>query len=105
MNVFSWISIIVSILYGGLTIIGGGIQLKKRKIGFWSSIIMITGGVLIILSVLDYKYEVYSLISGLAIIHVSAINNGYKMYRKINIIHHVIRLMLSLLIITLFLLK
>lgn len=109
MNAYSWILILVIILYGGLTIIAGVIQLKERKIDLWSSILMIIGGFLIILSVIPFaivsNYTLYVLIGGLGIIQASAINNGFKMYGKINPKHHLVRLMLSLLIISLFLLK
>lgn len=109
MNAYSWILILVIILYGGLTIVAGSIQLKKRKINLRSSIILIIGGFLIILSVIPFSivsnYTLYVLITGLGIIHVSAINNGFKMYEKINPKHHLMRLMFSLLIISLFLLK
>lgn len=109
METFSWILLIIAALYGGLTIFAGITQLKGSNIGLSSSLIMIIGGVLIILSsfpsMILGSYTIILLILGLIMIHISAINNGLKMYGKINIKHHIVRLALSILIVAIFLLK
>ena len=109
MDIYSWALLIIVIVYGGLTVFAGITQLKQRKISTLSSFTMILGGSLIILSsikgtVLEY-YTFYILILGLLLIHFSAINNGFKLYGKINIKHHLIRLIISILIISMFLLR
>ena len=100
MGIYSWTLLIVVIVYGGLTVFAGATQLKQRKISTLSSFTMIVGGFLIILSsikgtVLEY-YTFYTLILGLLLIHFSAINNGFKLYGKINIKHHLIKLIISI---------
>lgn len=109
MGIISWILLIIVILYGGLTIFAGIAQLKQRKINILSSFMMIIGGILIILSSFNETifryYTFYILILGLLLIHFSAINNGFKMYGKINKKHHLIRLLISILIISIFLLR
>ena len=109
MIIFSWILIIVSIIYGGLTIFGGVIQLAGREIKLWACIMMIIGGILIILPVVAYStlnnYAIYVLIEGIVLIHIAGISNGIKMYGKINPKQQIVRLMISILIVTLFLVR
>ena len=109
MNIFSWILIIGSILYGGLTFIGGVLQLKEREINLWSSIVMIIGGILVILSMVAYisryNHGIYILIGGLVIIYVAGIDNGFKMYGKITPKHQITRLVFSALAIIIFSLR
>jgi hypothetical protein len=96
---------IISIIYSSFTIYSGAVQLTKRNINIKSCFLMIAGGLLIIISlVINSKviYPVYMLISGLAFIHIAAIDNGIKLYGKINPLHHIIRLGISILIITLY---
>lgn len=109
MGIYSWILLIIVFVYGGLTVFAGTTQLKQRKISTLSSFTMIVGGFLIILSsikgiILEY-YTIYTLIFGLLLIHFSAINNGFKLYGKINMKHHLIKLIISILIIVIFLLR
>jgi len=51
------------------------------------------------------NYTIAILITGLILIHVAAVNNGFKMYGKINVKHHMVRLIISILIIALFIIK
>lgn len=109
MGIYSWTFLIIVIVYGGLTVFAGTTQLKQRKISTLSSFTMIVGGFLIIVSsingtALEYC-TFYILILGLLLIHFSTINNGFKLYGKINIKHHIIRLIISILIIIIFLLR
>lgn len=98
--------LIISIIYSSLTIYSGAAQLIKRNINIRSCFLMIAGGLLIIISsVINSKevYSVYMLISGLVLIHAAAIDDGIKLYGKINPLHHIIRLVVSILIIALYL--
>ncbi|MDP4087194.1 MAG: hypothetical protein Q8934_21770 [Bacillota bacterium] len=109
MGIDYWALLITVFLYGGLTIFAGTVQLKNKKINTLSSIAMIIGGFLIILTSINENnfgyFTFYFLILGLLLIHFSAINNGIKLYKKITIRHHLIRLLVSLLIIIIFLLR
>lgn len=107
MSIATIFLLIIGIAYGILTISTGIIvQLQQKEINLWASILMIIGGILtagsiIFKSILSY-YAIYLLIIGLLLIHAAAINNGFKMYGRINIKHHLIRLSVSILIIVLF---
>jgi hypothetical protein len=94
------ILVIIASIYGALNIIVGGVGVNKKEINTLSAIIMISGGVLTIVSILVNILPL--LILSLLMIHLSAICNGYKMYGKINIQHHIVRAVFSILIILLF---
>jgi uncharacterized membrane protein len=84
-------------IYGILSILAGIFQLKQKKINKWANLLMIIGGILVLISLIpNINLGIYVLITGLISIHVSAINNGYKMYGRINPKHHVIRLCISI---------
>lgn len=109
MNTATLLLFSIGITYGTLTAIGGITQLSQKKIHLWASILMIVGGLLtaasIILNSILSSCTIYLLIPGLIIIHIVSINNGLKMYGKITIKHHIVRLFISLLIITLFIVQ
>lgn len=109
MNILNIILLIIGIIYSVLTILVGSIQFKKRNINIPSSLLMIVGGILTILTIVfDYvigNYTIYLFITGLVFIHISAINNGFKMYGKINIKHHIVRLSVSMLMVVLYIAK
>lgn len=98
--------IIICTLYGGLTIAAGGLQAKEKKISTLWSILMTAGGVIIAFAALFNSYAgdygIYILVLGLLLIHTSAISNGIKMYGRINPVHHIVRLIISILCVTLF---
>ena len=109
MSIFGWMLLLVGIVYGGLTAIGGIIQLKQRKIKLWASLSMAVGGVFIIFltcfNLILVKGKIFMLIGALALIPAAAVNNGFVMHGRINLKHQGIRLGISLLIIVLFLIK
>jgi hypothetical protein len=109
MGIYSWALLILAILYGALTIFAGVVQLKQKRINVLSSVAMIIGGCLLGLSSIKehiFGYStLYILILGLLLIHFSAINNGLKLHGKITISHHFIRLLISILIVIIFLLR
>lgn len=103
MNSSLIVLIFIGGIYGILTILAGIVQLKQKKINKWANLLMILGGSLILTSIIpDFNLGIYILVTGLISIHVSAINNGYKMYGKINLKHHVIRLCISTALIILY---
>lgn len=109
MNIFKWLLYILTILYGSLMILGGASQIKQRKIYFWSVLTMIIGGVIIIVTpfvLIDTRLVgIVLMILSLLTIHISAVSNGIKIHGKINVIHHGIRLLISISIIILYLLS
>lgn len=109
MGIYEWIFTILVVIYGGLTVYVGYTQLKKEKIPVFSGFLMVIGGFLTILSagrdtVLS-NYSLIILVLGLVLIHISAIENGKHLYGKINLKHHVIRFLISILLIVIALLR
>lgn len=96
----------LGITYGGLTIIPCVLQLKKKQVNLWANIMMAVGAALVIVAI-DMGYLVdrettWVLILGLLFIHIAAINNGFKLYGRINIKHHIIRFIISLALVILY---
>ncbi|TMU85816.1 hypothetical protein FGG79_11485 [Bacillus sp. BHET2] len=96
----------LAVIYGGLSMISGAIELKTRNIPTSSAIVMIlgAGGVLCSLYLihLNTKY-VLALIFCFLLMHITAIVNGYHLNGKINRGHHLIRFSISLVIFALLL--
>jgi hypothetical protein len=102
-NIFSLILLLIGVTYGGITFLGAAVQIKQDKLNWWSILIMIIGALLVINAVVFgvvFEYDfICLLIAGLILIHIAAINNGFKMYGKVHFKHHAARVMISLLII------
>lgn len=98
--------LLLVLIYGGLTVLASVVQFKQKKINLWANLLMLFGSVLIIVSaIFEHTLQsktIYLLVTGLISIHIAAIDNGYKMYGKINFKHHIIRLIISILIIVLY---
>ncbi len=106
MNFVNSILLIISIIYGSLTMLAGILQLKQRKIKAWASLLMLAGGLLVVISTAHNLFLAeYIAITGLVLIHIAAISNGIKLYGRINISHHMVRLFISLSVVVLFVLK
>lgn len=75
-------------------------NLTKEKI------LMIAGSVLTLLSSLAilklYLPYVFLLSSGLILIHITSILNGFKLHGKLNLSHHIVKFVISAVIIFLF---
>lgn len=95
-----WIAALGALAYGLLNAFAGVSQLRIKKIQTWAAYGLILFGLVIavsgILILLKESIAFWALIVGLAGIHLLAINNGLKMYKKINPAHHLIRLAVSL---------
>jgi hypothetical protein len=93
---------IVTAIYGVLTTLAGLIAIWGRKIQPWSAIGMAISGLILVLAAIMLIGGIapapYLIFIGLLAIHLLAINNGLKMYGKINPRHHLARLALSLFI-------
>lgn len=95
--------IVVTLLYGSLNILASIISIIKSKTSLTLSLTMLIGGLLINFSSVPYfkKYPIILLIIGLIIIHIVAIENGFKIHGKLNLNHHLIRLIISISIVIL----
>ncbi|MEW6241085.1 MAG: hypothetical protein AB1564_09800 [Chloroflexota bacterium] len=104
-EIISWIAAILCTAYGALTAFAGIGQLKVRSIQTWAAWGMVLFGLVVfasaVLILLGSEYALWILLVGLIGIHVIAINNGYKMFGKINPVHHAARLFVSLFLIIL----
>ncbi|WP_160680770.1 hypothetical protein [Clostridium sp. C8-1-8] len=96
---------VLIIIYGGLDIIAGVASLKHKKSSRLGSIIMmLAGGMLIGLGFIraNRSINITALFVGLILTHIAAVLNGIKMYGKINKLHHIVRLIISIGIISLY---
>lgn len=92
---------IVSILFGGLSMIAAVSQIKSEKKAI-SALIMITGSTLlitaVILNIIGQQLDGIIALLGCAAICAAAILNGIKS-KQLHIQHHIIRIMLSMILI------
>lgn len=86
-------------LYGILNAFAGLSQLKVKEIRTWSAWFMLGSGLLLVVSgvilALKLPLALFTLTLGLIAIHLLTINNGLKLYGKINPGHHLFRLAIS----------
>ncbi|MGE5251581.1 MAG: hypothetical protein ACM3QS_15370 [Bacteroidota bacterium] len=94
-----WTAALLTGLYGALTAFAGVGQLGAGKIQRWAALGLVFFGMLVIASaVLAWMRSgstFWLLILGLLGIHAVAINNGLKMYGRIDLSHHLARLLIS----------
>jgi len=102
-QVFLWIAAILSIIYGLLTGFAGLRMLKIGKVQVWAAwsfvlcgILLVAAGVLVLL---HSSVALWVLIVGLLGAHALAINNGFKLFGKLNPSHHLVRLIISVILI------
>lgn len=92
--------------YGGLMLLGGVSQLKNKQLPKAVNIGMILGGLMVVavpsVFIEPQFLSIAQLIVGLLIIHVCALANGKLLHGHINISHHLVRLLISIAIITLY---
>lgn len=99
-QIAAWSAAVLSVIYGALTAWAGLAQVRLKKIQAWAAwshagfgLVTAAGG---ILTLLRSPYALWVLAIGLAGIHLLAINNGLKMFGRINPSHHLVRLLISL---------
>jgi hypothetical protein len=104
-QLFLWLGGILSVIYGSLTVFTGYGQTKASKIQVWAAWSFILCGLFIVVAGIMALFEagsaIWLLVLGLLGIHVLAINNGLKMFGKINPSHHLARLVISVVLFTL----
>lgn len=102
MSVFSVFGLVLVLLYGGSSLIGSLLQLKSKVIPYWSSISFCLISALMIIFTcffFSYPFLLFEIIVTLLLMHILAIFNGLYMYKKIHVLHHFIRFIISLLIV------
>ena len=96
----TWSAAILALLYGMLNTWAGLAQLRLKKIHAWAAwshaavgLLTAAGGAL---TGLRSPAALWVLLAGLLGIHLMALINGRKMFGRINLSHHLIRLVISL---------
>ncbi|HEY8365408.1 MAG TPA: hypothetical protein VIK84_07515 [Haloplasmataceae bacterium] len=103
-----YVLLVLGIVYGGLNILAGVNQIKNKVIKLDTVIMMIMGGLFIIISSIlsdTSFYFLYLLILGLVLIQIASIINGLRMYGKLHISHHLLRLIITLTMVLLYIFK
>lgn len=102
-QVFLWIAAILSGIYGLLTAFAGFSMAKIGKVQAWTAWSFVLCGILLVaagvLAVLHSSITLWVLIAALLGIHALAINNGYKLFGRLNPSHHLVRLLISVILI------
>lgn len=98
MTINEWIAIGAACMYGGITAWGGVMQISRKMIPLWPASGMLIGGMYLlaaaVLIIANPLVEIL-MIPGLVLLHVLAVVNGFHMHGRINLSHHMIRLVLS----------
>ncbi|RJP49343.1 MAG: hypothetical protein C4583_12750 [Anaerolineaceae bacterium] len=101
-QIFLWIAVILCALYGALTAFAGLGQVRAKKIQAWAAWGMVFCGLMVITSAVlilfNIDFALWVLLIGLVGIHAIAINNGYRMFGRINPSHHLARLVVSIIL-------
>lgn len=88
------------VVYGGVSLTAGIVNYKRKLVPFWSTLLFSLSGILILTSAMIDVFPI--LIFSLVLIQLLAIANGLHLYGKINLKHHIIRFLLSIIIIILY---
>ncbi len=98
-----YVILAIGYFYGGITALTGGMMLTQRQWGILPSGLMFLGGLGVVLSFaglgMDFVTRETMLIAGLLMIHISSIMNGFKVNGKPMIKHHLVRLLISCVIV------
>ena len=100
MYILALIAGVLAILYGVINAIGGFQQTHKDKIQSWAAYVMMVVGLLIagagVLLTMNRPTGLVLLLVGLVGLHMITLQNGLHMYGKINPRHHLVRLVITL---------
>ena len=95
-----WAAGLLSMVYGILTALAGFGHTRMNKIQTWAAWGMVLCGLLVVAAgVLTLRHSasaLWVLAAGLTGIHILAINNGQRMFGRINPSHHIVRLAVSI---------
>lgn len=100
MQLLSLVSGILICAYGLLNAFAGSTQLKAGKIQPWSARLMLGFGLLLLLCgislMMKLPFALWILGIGLIAIHLLTVKNGLSLYGRLNPVHHLFRLVISL---------
>jgi len=98
-TVFLWLAGVLSGVYGAVTAFAGFQETRADRIQAWAAWSLVLCGLVVLAAGMMTLFRVSStlwlLIMGLLGIHGLAINNGFKMFGRINPLHHLARLVVS----------
>ena len=94
---------LIVIIYGALSMLAGTVQLKNGSHKGLTMFFIFSSLVMLISLLFTNPIILYILITGLVLLHISAILFGLK--DKFHLSHHIIRLFVSILIVILYLNK
>jgi len=97
-----WIAKCFTFGYGALSLLAGSLQFWKRNIPTWSAVGMTVIGIMLMVTAIlvnGTSKTLYVVFLCLILMHLLSIANGIHLYGIVNIKHHVIRLLLSLVIV------
>ncbi|MDR3304461.1 MAG: hypothetical protein LBS85_00305 [Clostridiales Family XIII bacterium] len=98
-NIIRWI---ICILYGAFTLVAAVAAAAGNIVPFWLSLLMGAAAVfLIILNIKTLNRKTYLVLLPLILLHICAVANGYYLGEN-NIVHHFVRLAVSVIIFILF---
>ena len=104
-QILVWVGAVLAIIYGALTSFAGFGQIKQDKIQPWAAWGMVLFGGLVlaagVMAVAASGASLWVLVIGLLGIHILAIYNGLNMFGKITPSHHLVRLVISSILIAL----
>ena len=93
----------MALIYGALIAFGALKAMRQTKLSPGSTALMGFSGLIIMFSALFIPFQIqlafYTLFAGLIAMHILAIKNGLDMHGKINPKHHIVRFIISLLIV------
>jgi hypothetical protein len=93
---------IVSVVYGGVTIAASVVAITNNLAPLWVSVLMEASSIFLIIANLKlFINKKWAVIIPLVIIHICAFVNGFYMGGN-NILHHIVRLVVSIGIFLLF---
>jgi len=103
MAVSKWILLIITTIYGSLGLMAGLGMRKTKEINNWSTILMILGGLMVVILPIFFRVpstvSISLLIIALLMMQISAISNGIKVNGKFIFSHHIVRFIISILIV------
>ncbi|GAU77112.1 hypothetical protein [Fusibacter sp. 3D3] len=90
---------VLGVFYGLIMLFTGALMFPQKRLGRLSSALMFVGGAVVIFAFVNKEMTLMmrALILGLGLIsvHISAVMNGYKLYGKPLVKHHLIRACIS----------
>lgn len=91
--------IVLGVFYGLIMVLTGAMMFTQKRLGRLTSALMLIGGAVIAFTFINKEMILMmrTILLGLGLIsvHISAIMNGYKLYGKPLVKHHLVRACIS----------